>query len=111
MAAARHVHAKFLELLILLKADVNAKCWDGDTALISAKIHDQQVCADILIKEQSYLTHRNLANQTTLDVFGNISIDLSYIESSSLSEITTPRTEEDVLDLISEAEEKFNKII
>lgn len=111
MATARHGHSELLQLLILLKADVNAKSRDGDDALMSAKRHNQQECADILIKEQAYLTHRNLENETILNVPGNISIDLSYIESSTLSEITTSKTEEDVLDLISEAEEKLNKII
>lgn len=111
MATARHGHSELLQLLILLKADVNAKSRGGDDALMSAKRHNQQECADILIKEQAYLTHRNLENETILTVPGNISIDLSYIESSTLSEITTPKTEEDVLDLISEAEEKLNKII
>lgn len=111
MATARHGHSELLQLLILLKADVNAKSRDGDDALMSAKRHNQQECADILIKEQAYLTHRNLENETILTVPGNISIDLSYIESSTLSEITTSKTEEDVFDLISEAEAKLNKII
>lgn len=111
MATARHGHSELLQLLILLKADVNAKSRDGDDALMSAKRHNQQECADILIKEQAYLTHRNLENETILNVPGNISIDLSYIESSTLSEITTSKTEEDVFDLISEAEAKLNKII
>lgn len=111
MATARHGHSELLQLLILLKADVNAKSRDGDNALMSAKRHNQQECADILIKEQAYLTHRNLENETILNVPGNISIDLSYIESSTLSEITTSKTEEDVFDLISEAEAKLNKII
>lgn len=111
MATARHGHSELLQLLILLKADVNAKSRGGDDALMSAKRHNQQECADILIKEQAYLTHRNLENETILSVPGNISIDLSYIESSTLSEITTSKTEGDVLDLISEAEEKLNKII
>lgn len=111
MATARHGHSELLQLLILLKADVNAKSRDGDNALMSAKRHNQQECADILIKEQAYLTHRNLENETILTVPGNISIDLSYIESSTLSEITTSKTEEDVFDLISEAEAKLNKII
>ena len=93
MATARHGHSDLLQLLILLKADVNAKSRGGDDALMSAKRHNQQECADILIKEQAYLTHRNLENETILTVPGNISIDLSYIESSTLSEITTPKTE------------------
>jgi len=111
MKAARHGHIELLQLLILLDADVNAKCLDGDNALMSAKRHNQQGCADILIEEQSYLTHRNLENQTIFDVPGNISMDLSYIESTSFSEITTPKTEEDALNLIAKAEEEFNKII
>ena len=108
MKAARHGHEELLQLLILLDADVNAKCQGGDNALMSAKRHNQQGCADILIEEQTYLTHRNLENQTIIEVPGNISINLSYIESSSLSEMIPIRTEEDVLDLMKEVEERLN---
>lgn len=110
MAAARHGHEELLQLLILLGADVNVACFDGEDALISAKRHNRQGCADILIKEQAYLTHRNIANQTILNIPGKISFDLSYIEGSSLSEMIPSKTKEDVLDLISEAEEKLNAL-
>lgn len=110
MAAARHGNKEILELLILMKADVNAKCLDGDNALMSAKRHDQQDCFDILIKAQSYLTHRNMENQTILDIPGNLSFDLSYIEDSSLSAIIASKTEEDAISLISEAENRLNEL-
>lgn len=110
MAAARHGHKDLLELLILLGADVNAKCFDGDNALMSAKRHSQQECFDILIKAQSYLRHRNLINQTVLDISGTATFDLSYLEDSALSELPVLKTEEDVLSLLDEAESKFNEI-
>ena len=110
MAAARHGHKDLLQLLIILGANVNAKCFDGDNALMSAKRHGQQECFDILIKAQSHLTHKNIANQSILDIPGNLSFDLPNIEDSSLSATIVPKTEDDVLSLISEAEDKLNEL-
>lgn len=108
MAAARHGHKELLELLILLGADVNAKCSDGDNALMSAKRHDQQECFDILVHAQSHLTHRNIANQSILDLSGNVTFNPNYIEDYSIPETIQPTSEDDVMALIDEAEKKFN---
>ena len=110
MAAARHGHKELLELLILLGADVNAKCFDGDNALMSAKRHGQQDCFDILVHAQSHLTHRNIANQSILDLSGNVTFNPNYIEDSSISETIQPTSEDDVMALIDEAEKKFNDL-
>ena len=110
MAAARHGQKELLELLILLGADVNAKCFDGDNALMSAKRHGQQECFDILIRAQSHLTHRNITNQTILDVPGTTTFDLSYIENSATSELPLPKTEDDALSLLAEAESRFSEL-
>ena len=110
MAAARHGHKELLELLILLGADVNAKCFDGDNALMSAKRHGQQDCFDILVHAQSHLTHRNIANQSILDLSGNVTFNQNYIEDSSISETIQPTSEDDVMALIDEAEKKFNDL-
>lgn len=110
MAAARHGHKQLLELLILLGADVNAKCFDGDNALMSAKRHDQQECFDILVYAQSYLTHRNIKNQSILDLPGNILFDPSNIEDLIITGIVSPTSEKDAIVLIEEAENKFNDL-
>lgn len=110
MAAARHGCKELLELLILLGADVNAQCLDGDNALMSAIIHGQQECFDILVHAQTHLTHRNLANQSILDLLGNnVIFDPNFLERSSFSEITSA-SEDDVKALIDEAEKKFNNL-
>lgn len=104
MAAARHGHKELLELLILLGADVNAKCFDGDNALMSAKRHGQQECFDILVHAQSYLTHRNLLNQSVFDLPGDIKFH--HIEDSSIGTTTL----DDAMALVDEAENKFNNL-
>lgn len=110
MAAARHGCKELLELLILLGADVNAQCLDGDNALMSAIIHGQQECFDILVHAQTHLTHRNLANQSILDLLGNnVIFDPNFLERSSFSEITSA-SEDDVKALIDEAKKKFNNL-
>ncbi len=110
MAAARHGHKELLELLVLLGADVNAKCFDGDNALMSAKRHGQQECFDVLIHAQSHLTHRNIANQSILDLSGNVTFNTNYIEDSIISETIQSTSEEDVIALLDEAEKKFNDL-
>jgi hypothetical protein len=110
MAAARHGHKELLELLILLGANVNAKCLDGDNALMSAKRHNQQECFDILVHAQSSLTHRNIANQTILDLSGNVSFNPNYITSSNVTEVIPPTSEEDVFSLVEEAEQKLLRL-
>ena len=111
MAAARHGHKELLELLILLGADVNAKCLDGDNALMSAKRHGQQECFDILVRAQSHLTHRNIANQAILDLSGNVTFNTNYIEDSAITETIQPVSEKDEIALIDEAERQFKKIV
>ena len=110
MAAARHGYKELLELLILLGANVNAKCLDGDNALMSAKRHNQQECFDILVHAQSSLTHRNIANQTILDLSGNVSFNPNYITSSNVTEVVPPTSEEDVSSLVEEAEQKLLRL-
>lgn len=104
MAAARHGHKELLELLILLGADINAKCYDGDNALMSAKRHGQQECFNILVHAQSFLTHRNIANESILDLPGDITFNPNYIEDFSISKTIQKTSKDDVTALIDEAE-------
>lgn len=109
MAAARHGHKELLELLILLGANVNAKCFDGDNALMSAKRHGQQECFDILVHAQSHSTHRNIANESILDLTGNITFNIDYIEDSVITETIQSSSKDDVIALIDEAEQQLKK--
>jgi len=110
MAAARHGQKELLELLILLGADVNAKCFDGDNALMSAKRHNQQECFDILIKAQSYLKHRNLINQTILDIPGDLTFNLSEMPISIIPSTNNVISFEDTQNLLDEAVKKMERI-
>lgn len=109
MAAARHGHKELLELLLLLGANVNAVCYDGDNAIMSAKRHSQQECFDLLVKHQSYLTHKNIANQTILDLPGSVSFTLNLINNSTKKPIYQT-SEEDVLSLLKEAKNELLKL-
>lgn len=111
MASARHGNKEMLEILILMDADINARCLDGDNAIMMAKRHEQVECFNMLLNEQAYLNNRNLLNQTIIDIPGDVNFDLSLFEDSSFSEIIVSKTEKDVLSLISEAENSLNKII
>lgn len=110
MAAARHGHKELLELLILLGADINAKCYDGDNALMSAKRHGQQECFNILVHAQSFLTHRNIVNESILDLPGDIIFNPNCIEDFSISKTIQKTSKDDVTALIDEAEKKFNDL-
>ena len=55
MASARHGNKEMLEVLILMGADINARCLDGDNAIMSAKRHDQVECFDMLLRKSAYL--------------------------------------------------------
>ena len=74
---------------------------------MSAKRHDQQECFDILVKAQSSLVHRNIANQTIQDIPGNVEIDKYFVDNSSYQEQEVT-TEEDALSLLDEAQRKLN---
>ena len=110
MAAARHGNKEILELLILKKADVNARCLDGDNAIMSAKRHDQVECFDMLVKASSYLNNRNLANQTLIDLPSEVNFDLSKISLTSLSFSYDFVSFENTQDLVEEAIKKMKKI-
>ena len=110
MAAARHGAKEILETLILLGADVNARCLDGDTAIMSAKIHNQQECFDILVKNGAYLTHRNNANKSLLDIDGKVDFDFNSIDISQIMASKKSVSEDDTKNLIEEAKQKLKSI-
>lgn len=107
MGSARHGNKEILEMLILMKADINARCLDGDNAIMSAKMHNQVECFNMLVKASAFLNNRNLANQTLSDLKGNAELDVSLLTSCMLSKKTTF---EDTQDLLSEARIKMQSI-
>lgn len=109
MASARHGRLDMVKILILLKADINARCLDGDNALFSAKRHGQTACFLELMNANAALTTKNLANQTFLEVDGDVSFDLSILEGDeSLTDFGV--TSKDAEDLIKEAKEKVKSL-
>lgn len=109
MAAARHGHKVMVDILLLFGADVNARCLDGDSALFSAKRHGQKECFEILLNANATLTTKNLANESILDVAGDVVLDPKYLESRELKEVVQT-TKEDVDTLLDDAYEKVKKL-
>lgn len=110
MAAARHGNKEILELLILMKADVNARCLDGDTALMSAKRHDQIECFNILKNANAYLNNRNLSNQTILDIDSKTDFEITRLSQSLRQDTIKEVTFEGIESLLEEATEKMKRI-
>ena len=109
MAAARHGNEDMLEMLIIMGADVNAKCKDGDTALISAQRHYQNKCIIKLINAQAHMNAKNLSNQSFMDIVGVFNFKNLLIDENKISKKKSV-TNQDAIDLIEEAKAKFNKI-
>lgn len=110
MAAARHGNKEILELLILMKADVNARCLDGDNAVMSAKRHNQIECFNILMNAHAYLNNRNLTNQTILDIDSKTDFGILSLSHSLRKDIPEEITFDDAKLLLDEAEQKFKRL-
>lgn len=109
MAAARHGRLDMVKILLLFGADINARCLDGDNALFSAKRHGQKACFDELLKANAILTTKNLANDTFLDVEGDVSFDTKFLESRFRETVISVK-EEDATELLDEAKQKVKSI-
>lgn len=110
MACARHGREKMLKILIAMGADINAKCLDGDTALMSAKRHNQTECFQMLVDAGAYLDITNLANQTFLDLPGNVLFGSSILEENASKQVTKLE-EQNPIELLEEAEQKLKMLI
>lgn len=110
MSSARHGNKEILEILIIMGADINLRCLDGDNAIMSAKRHDRVECFDLLVKASSYLTNRNLANQTLMDIPSKETFDLSNF-SITISPISSDITIsfDATQSLLQEATKKLEK--
>lgn len=110
MAAARHGNKEILELLILMKADVNARCLDGDNAVMTAKRHNQIECFNILMNAHAYLNNRNLTNQTILDIDSKADFGILSLSHSLRQDTPEETTYEDAELLLDEAFKKMESI-
>lgn len=111
MGCARHDNKMMLLLLIHLKANINARCLDGDTAIMSAIRHGNKTCFDFLVSAQAYLNIYNLENQTLNDISNirGFKFDEKLLVSNKEEEILKP-TYEDTQELIEEAKKKIMKL-
>lgn len=110
MASARHGYQKILDILIMMGADINAQCLDGDTALMSAKRHSQIECFQTLVDAGAYLNITNQANQTFLDLPGNVLFKASALEENTSTQISK-QEEQNPIELLEEAEQKLKILI
>lgn len=108
MDSARYGHDKILKLLVYLGADINARSADGDTAIMSAKRHNRVECFNFLQNHQAHLSCRNYYDQGLDDIPGNVIFSNLVLESNREKRFPT---EEDVKQLISDAEEELKKIL
>lgn len=111
MASARHGYKDMLELLIILGADINACCKDGDNALISAKRHNQTECFDLLVRNNAHIFHRNLMQESVLEIKSTKPFDLSHFSSPSSVVTKIGADHEEASALIEEAEQALKKFL
>ena len=74
MEAAKEGLDNILELLILLGADVNSESIYGENALMMSKRNNQNKCFNILLNNQISIFHKNIQDETVLDITDNIDL-------------------------------------
>lgn len=110
MASARHGNKEILEILILMKADINAKSKDGDNALISARNHYQVDCFYMLVNAGAHLPVVSQDGRSIYTFLPNHEFESPLLESTSKKDSKPLASFESTLDSLSEAEEKMKKI-
>lgn len=111
MASARHGNKEMLEILIIMGADINARCLDGDNAIMSAKRHNRVECFDLLVNASAILTNKNLANKTMMDIPSTASFDFSNFPITIQPEASFKETSfDDTQNLIEEALKRMKEI-
>lgn len=113
MSSARHGHNHILEIAILMGVDINALCFDADTALIMAKQHGMEECFKTLIDNNAILNIKNYLNLTSYDVKnvdGGANIDDSKYYAEVPKSPLSLTNHEDAMDLINEAKSKLAAI-
>lgn len=109
-SAARNGRLVMLDILIFMRADINLRCLDGDTPLMSAKRHSHVECFQRLCDAQAYLTNQNLAGYTFLDLPGDVGIFFPPLFESRSSGSPSRVNHNDPLQLIEEAENALQNL-
>ena len=110
MASARHGNKEMLEILILMKADINAKSKDGDNALISARNHHQVDCFYMLVKAGANLSVISQDGHSIYTFSPNEKFESPLLETVSKKENAKPITFDDSNNLLEEAQSKLEEI-
>lgn len=106
MGAARYGRIGILDIACAMKADVNSRCLDGDTALMSAKRHSQSECFIRLIAANAHINASNFSNESIFKIDGTVDHPL-------FSNPTTNQNaqEMDPKCLIEEAKEELEQLL
>lgn len=110
MASARHGNKEMLEILILMKADINSKSKDGDNALISARNHHQVDCFYMLVNAGAYLPVISQDGHSIYTFSPNEKFESPLLETVSKKENTKPITFDDSNNLLEEAQSKLEEV-
>ena len=110
MASARHGNKEILELLILMKADINAKSLDGDNALISARFHNQVDCFYMLVKAGANLSVVSYDNRSIYTFSHNEEFESPLLKTTSKKASTKTKSSNDVNSILDEARSKLLEI-
>lgn len=110
MASARHGNKEMLEILILMKADINAKSKDGDNALISARNHHQVDCFYMLVNAGANLAVISQDGHSIYTFNSDANFESPLLETSCKRESLRPTSFEDVHNLLEEARNKLLEI-
>lgn len=115
MWSARKGHKEILEDLILLNADINMRCQDGDTALHSAVRHNQIESVRLLIQSGVILNAQNNLGQDVLNIaWSKGHNEVAKIISTYLSKQPTQFvkcTEEEVREELRQARERLKALL
>ena len=110
MASARHGNKEMLEILILMKADINAKCKDGDNALISAKNHYEVDCFYMLVNAGAHLPVISQSGDSIYSFTSDKKIESPLLETIRKNEFIKPISFNDSNSLLEEAQNKLEEI-
>lgn len=110
MASARHGNKEILEILILMKADINAKCKDGDNALISARKHTQVDCFNMLINAGANLSVIGQNGNSIYTFTPNSKFESPLLETNLKKETVKPILFCNICAVLDEARDELLKI-
>lgn len=108
MAACMYNFPEILKLCVLLNANLDMQCSDGDCAFHCASRHNREECIDILNEAGANPTIKNNDGKTPLDVAENKSKMQAVVQSRLIKEFGC--TQEDIEEAFMRAREEFNAI-